>query len=210
MGVERSTLYTALKAFQSDPPPLVKDSVNPHYRSRYVSLHALLEAVLPALNRHGLVLVQPISSLGVETRIVHAESGMEVSAITPLALNGQDTPQAQGSAITYARRYGIMSMLGLVADEDDDGNAASTTQRQQTPAPEPYPAKVTTGQLTALHAAVGQLVKDHGYNQKFLRDGILETYGVTSTKELTRAQASEAIDTLKKQIAEAQAAPTPF
>lgn len=131
------TLNSALLEAQGELPKLHRGSKNPHYGNTYVSLDAILEAVLPVLNEHGLVVSQMPTYIeangsgpapALRTRITHAESG-ECVEDTMLLLAQKDDPQAQGSAITYARRYALMAMLGLVADEDDDGNRAAPRRR---------------------------------------------------------------------------------
>jgi hypothetical protein len=140
-----STLLDALASAQAEMPDLVKDSENPHFSSTFISLKGLLEQVMPVLRKHGLMLLQPpttIASTGgpaMTTQILHVESGESLTAETPLILD-KTTAQAHGSAITYLRRYMLMSLLGLVADEDDDGNAASRGTRRRTP---PKPAAAT-------------------------------------------------------------------
>lgn len=122
-----SELAKALLEFQSDAPRLQRDSINPHFRSKFISLNALMEAVLPELNKRGVVLMQlpTVVEYGpaLRTVLTHAESGESVEDVMPLQA-AKDDPQGQGSALTYARRYALMAALGLVADEDDDGNAA--------------------------------------------------------------------------------------
>lgn len=128
-----SELAKALHGFQAEAPSIQRDSLNPHFRSKYVSLETLTEQVLPVLNKHGVVLMQLPTVVGnqpaLRTVLVHAESGDSVEDVMFLMLD-KDTPQAQGSAITYARRYALMAFLGLVADEDDDGNASSGAGRK--------------------------------------------------------------------------------
>ncbi len=125
-----STIYTALLAFQADPPELVKSSSNPGFRgSKYVPLEQVVERVVPRLNSLGVVVEQtPVfigsaGQTGLRTTFTHAASDTAVSGTLPLILD-KVTPQGQGSAITYARRYALLSMLALVGDVDDDANAA--------------------------------------------------------------------------------------
>ena len=131
MPDDKTAISTALLEAQRAYPPIVADATNPHFRSNYVSLGGLIETVLPILNSNGVVLVQA-PSIGdhgpvLTTLLVHAESGEELFTSTPLYMGKQDA-QAHGSAITYARRYALMCLLGVVGDEDDDGNAAVATQ----------------------------------------------------------------------------------
>ena len=104
-----------------------KDAKNPFFKSSYASLNNVREAVMPALNESGITLLQPTTSkegkVYVETILLH-ESGEFISGDTEAVLAKVNDPQSLGSAISYARRYGLMSTLGLAA-EDDDGNSAS-------------------------------------------------------------------------------------
>ncbi len=120
-------LYKALVAFQAELTPVGKSASNPFFKSKYAPLHEVVALVNPLLAKHKLAVLQPMTELdgqpALKTIIAH-ESGEFIEEITPLFLVKND-PQAHGSAVTYARRYGLMSMLGIVADEDDDGNKAS-------------------------------------------------------------------------------------
>jgi uncharacterized protein (DUF3820 family) len=121
-------LAKALHAFQKDAPPVHLDATNPHFRNRYASLAGVVGAVRPVLNKHGLVYTQLPTLLdgvpALRTSVIHAESGDEISDVMPLTVSKADA-QGYGSALTYARRYALLSVLGLVADEDDDANGAS-------------------------------------------------------------------------------------
>jgi hypothetical protein len=129
------SIASALLAVQKAAPTVTKDASNSAFGKpiRYVSLDSLLEAILPALHAEGIVLVQsPSVSDGqpaLTTRLVHAESDEAVES-TMLLMMAKSDPQGQGSAITYARRYSLMSMLGLAGEEDDDGNRASQPRRE--------------------------------------------------------------------------------
>ena len=109
---------------------LGQDGSNPHFKSRYLTLQALIEGVRPILARHHLALLQPVTADGasvtVTTLLLHT-SGAEFSSALTLTATGPATPQALGSLISYGRRYGAGSLLGIVSDPDadDDGNAAS-------------------------------------------------------------------------------------
>ena len=105
----------------------VKDSSNPHFKSKYADLSSVIEACKPALNNAGICFIQMMApsdhgSIALTTRLLH-ESGewIESTATCPLPKND---PQGYGSANTYLRRYGLAAAVGLYQD-DDDGNAAS-------------------------------------------------------------------------------------
>ena len=109
---------------------LQQDGANTHFKSRYMTLQTLIEGVRPILARHNLALLQPVTadanSVTVTTVILHSSGAKFDSALT-LTATGPATPQALGSLISYARRYGAGSLLGIVSDPDadDDANAAS-------------------------------------------------------------------------------------
>lgn len=133
------TLAAALLAVQKGAPKIQRDSLNPHFKNKYISLDSLMPQILPLLNENGLVLTQLPSYLaGIEgpvpalrTRITHVESGETSEDIVPLLLDKENS-QGVGSAITYMRRYSLLSILGLVADVDDDGEQASRTEKKTT------------------------------------------------------------------------------
>ena len=117
-------LSAALVAFHAKMGKVSKDSVNPYFNSKYASLSTILTAVTPALTEAGLTIVQmPASANQLTTMLVHS-SGEWISSTMDLMPIKAD-PQAQGSAITYARRYAVGAFLSLNIDEDDDANAAT-------------------------------------------------------------------------------------
>ena len=123
--VAHKGLFSALAAAQAEMGPALKDATNPHFRSKYADLASVQAACLPALNAHGIAVMQPPVEIDgqryVKTVLAH-ESGEREECLVPLIVAKNDM-QGYGSAVTYARRYGLMAMAG-VAPDDDDGNAA--------------------------------------------------------------------------------------
>lgn len=117
----------AFAALQAEIRPAVKDATNPAFRSKYADLAAVWEAIKEPLKNHGFSVIQSPDfegeSMWLKTIVLH-ESGESVEGRYPLRPTKQD-PQGYGSALTYARRYSLSAMLGVVADIDDDGNEAS-------------------------------------------------------------------------------------
>ena len=130
-----SALVKAQRAFG----PALKTSTNPHFRSRYADLSACVEAVIDALNENGIFLLQKNydcnDGIMCETVFVHESGEVLECGIVHFPAVKQD-PQGYASALTYARRYSLMSACGI-APEDDDGNAGS---RRQAPAVNPLDA----------------------------------------------------------------------
>ena len=123
-------IATALLKAQKEMGTALKDSKNPFFKSNYADLNSIREACMPALNNNGIVVLQPIVNIDgknfVKTLLLH-ESGESIEGITEIVYSKQNDAQAQGSGITYARRYGLQSLVNVGA-EDDDGNAASKPQ----------------------------------------------------------------------------------
>jgi len=118
----------ALMVVQASLAPAKRDSTNPYYNSTYADLSSVWESCRVLLSKNGLCVIQgnrvgAESTLIVETLLIH-ESGQWVQSELCLPLSKND-PQGVGSAMTYGRRYGLAAIIGIVADADDDGNAAS-------------------------------------------------------------------------------------
>ena len=128
-------IATALVKAQRDFAPALKQSVNPHFRSKYANLGDCIDAVIDALNNNGIALVQRTldcdNGVAVETMFVH-ESGETMSGGVLHVPAAKQDPQGYGSALTYARRYSLMAACGI-APEDDDANAASKTRPSHLP-----------------------------------------------------------------------------
>jgi len=146
----------ALVKAQSEMGNAIKDSANPFFKSKYADLNAIREACMPALSKHGIALLQPTVSIDgknyVETILMH-ESGQWISGLTEILFTKQNDAQAQGSGITYARRYGMQSFVNIGAD-DDDGNTASVQPKQQPtqPTKKPYLERGTANFTAVINA----------------------------------------------------------
>jgi hypothetical protein len=118
-------LDEALLKARGEMPKLIKDSSNPHFKNSYLSLEGLLEAVTPTLQANKLLISTGIQVIGdkwaIVTCLTHKGGGFRQS-LFPLT---DPAPQKAGSAITYAQRYQVASLLCLASEEDDDGNKAS-------------------------------------------------------------------------------------
>ncbi|MBU2738707.1 ERF family protein [Acidithiobacillus concretivorus] len=136
--MENQKLFAALLAAQKSFTAVRKDGKNPMFKSQYATLDSVLDAVRQPLLDAGILLMQPPVDTGerlekpcatVKTTLIHAESGESMEVVTSIPLAKNDA-QGYGSAVTYARRYALMGLLGI-APEDDDGNAASSGNARQ-------------------------------------------------------------------------------
>lgn len=180
-----SELTKALVKVQANIKPAVKDANNPFFKSSYADLNSIWDSCRDLLTSNGLAVIQttaPVeNAVVVETVLAHT-SGEWISGELFLPLTKQDA-QGVGSAITYGRRYGLAAIVGIVADVDDDGNAASKNGNGKVELAHP-------GQITAIQkmcAAKGLEIKDF----------ILASYpDVKASADLTKAQAQELITKL--------------
>ncbi len=126
-----TALAKALLAVQKQLQPAFKDAANPFTKSNYATLNSVMEACRDALQTNGIWMTQlPMPTpehlgaghLALQTKFTHASSGQWQASLTIVPLPKND-PQGMGSAMTYARRYALTAMLGIVT-EDDDGEGA--------------------------------------------------------------------------------------
>lgn len=143
-------LFEALIAFQAEVPAIKKDSTNPFFKSKYASLDTIVETIKPLMKKHGLGFMQfPAGENELKTVIIH-KSGEALSDSCKLELV-KNTPQDQGSAITYMRRYALSAALGLVTEDDTDGEMGQHTPKPQkaqpaaAAAPQEAPQTATSG-----------------------------------------------------------------
>lgn len=121
-------IYVAFWAAQQKMPKAVKNSTNPYHKSRYADLNSVQDAVMPALTEEGIMVIQ--SGIYIDgknylrTTLRHVESGTEINSDIEIIMLPGSNPQHLGSSITYVRRYGLQSICGIGA-EDDDANAAA-------------------------------------------------------------------------------------
>ena len=117
-------MFNALKKLQDELKPVKKDATNPYFNSDYATLAAIWESIQPILSKNGFIVNQPVRGHEVVTILVH-ESGGHLESNFPIISKTENNPQDFGSAITYARRYALSSLLGIVTEDDDDANAGS-------------------------------------------------------------------------------------
>lgn len=124
------SIYKKLFEAKKEIGKISKDSNNPFYKSKYFDINQLLEHVEPILQKHDLLVLQPILENKVRTIIVDVnnEENSKDNVYSELDLTNQTDPQKRGSEITYYRRYTLASLLGLQSEDDD----ANKTVKQPT------------------------------------------------------------------------------
>lgn len=164
--MERSETSTkvmcALVAAQAAFDTVKKDAVNPHLKNQYSTLSSVFTSIRPALREARLAIVQEASEEGGKIRLITTiihESGewLSSSSLFPLVgIGGKElNPQVAGSAITYAKRYALMAMLGLAhwADDDDGHGASQPRVPQRHVAPQQYSAPQAAHEPAELSSA---------------------------------------------------------
>ena len=130
------------------------DMVNPHFRNKYASLAAVRDAVIPVLAKHGIALIQDLTSfdgqVGVMTHLLHS-SGQSLRFGPLLLPVTKADAQGYGSASTYARRYALMSIAGVVGEPDDDANSAAGKPGDAQPLPPPAGFDAWWDDMVAAH-----------------------------------------------------------
>jgi len=202
-------LYTALVKAQGMIKNAVKDSTNPHYKSKYADLESVWDAIREALQKNNLAVLQltDIDASGAPvlvTRVIHT-SGEHIEGRYPLVCKDPTDAQKLGSSTSYARRYSLSAMLGVI-QPDDDGNAAAGHTIAQTSAPSPAKpmsapttAKPAGNAMVDLFAAhrleypkavedlVGKAVKDWSENDKTTaREAIKKLQAGTPWSQITK------------------------
>lgn len=182
-----ATLASALVKALSEIEGVTKDKSNPHFKSKYVDLSGVLDAVRPVFARHDLAVTQETAlcenGVIVETVVLHSSGDERRFGQLHVPANKQDA-QGFGSALTYAKRYSLMTAFGVPA-EDDDGNAAVKAG--------PHGVDATVAPITdAQRDLIATLAPAAG---KSLQE-ICDAYKVDSIKELTAKQAEGTIKRL--------------
>lgn len=202
-----ASIAKALAAFQQDVTQPKKSAKNPHFKSTYVPLDNVVESIAETAPKHGLSYIQTTvtenDKAGVQTLLMH-ESG-EWIEFEPLLLPiGQKaTPQAVGSAITYARRYSLSSVFGLASEVDDDANGANDNAAKN---PTPKAVMATKAELETLNKLVDILAGLHAVS----REKVLEKVKWDGTSAMEQSGAvgrknalNDWIENAKKEAAEA-------
>jgi hypothetical protein len=187
MSTTVESLFPALIKAQSQLKNAIKSAENPHFKSKYADLGAVWDAAKEALSTNNLAALQDAvcdeNGLAVNTRIIHS-SGEWIDFASPTIPLDKRSAHGIGSALTYGRRYSLSTALGIVADVDDDGNAA-VSDAQET-------ACITEDQADKLFA----LMKESKAN----KSAFLKYLGVEFLDKIPAAKYNQAVQALSAKI----------
>lgn len=187
-SIEIKDIVAALAKAQSVMKPAVFNRVNPHFKSRYADFSSCMEACRIPLSENGIAIIQYCETsngkLNLVTMLAHT-SGQWMKSEFPLISSKMDS-QGIGSAMTYAKRYSLCGMVGIVADEDgdDDGEAAvgrNESSKQNELKKNVVKQKLDDKQIQTLQSLDNQLDKECKDKIKFWQES---TYGTSSLKDL--------------------------
>jgi len=214
-----AALAKGLSSAQKDFPPIPRTCDNPYFKSKYADLATIIEKTKDTLSKNGLSVTQLVMGDKIYTILMHESGEWVRSEINIKAIKSD--PQAQGSAITYARRYAVSAILNVASEDDDDANAHSQSKAQTAPPPptkqqveppniEPPPPEPPQEQIPtslcslsrARNRIIKQVMEEHENNEQAARTFVLVNTGKASSKELT----IENIKTLEIALAALKAA----
>lgn len=209
--IQLITLPEKLLSIQRKISKIKKSSTNPHFRSKYADLNEVLDVCKEALNEEGLVIAQSPGkdSFGqyVETSIINPGDAQVLSGKVYFS-GAEDNMQKVGAAITYARRFGLISLLALESEDDDGETAVGRGQEAprkvvQTEAKPPVAAKNPIPAQTKSSLTRDELNRTIRSTAKVAIDRKLTTMEKvkelipTQTEDLTDDQANAVFATLK-------------
>lgn len=202
---EIGSLAKAMGLFRSKVEQPAKDANNPFFKSKYVTLEGVIKSVDTAIIDTGLTWYQePVSDnnkIGVATHIFH-ESGewlaFEPFYVTPTKVD----PQAQGSALTYAKRYSLAAAFGISSDIDDDGNGASSNDKPNTN--NQTGSIISPKQIGMVKNLFNQFATLTKADVKKVSEFALSHYKITKLENATSSQASALIKYMQVQISKKQ------
>lgn len=172
ISVDKGDVYRALFNFQSDNltlPRNGKGSVNGKTYS-YVTLDDLINGIRPSLERNGLVFTQAVYGDKLITALVHAPSGTRLTPDSEIMLGKPTHMQDYGSRVTYARRYSLMALLGISAEEDiDAAGSKEVPAAAPVEVPQHSPSESITPSQSITPTPSGPTGPETGFSPSYLK-----------------------------------------
>lgn len=189
-SAEIKDLVGSLAKAQGVMRPAVFNKINPHFRSRYADFSSCMDACRVPLSENGIAVIQYCETidtkLNLVTMLAHT-SGQWMKSEFPLITSKMDS-QGIGSAMTYAKRYSLCGMVGIVADEDSDDDAETAVGRgkNESPKPQAKPQKIGSSQVSMIKKLEEKLDDEtkrkiydwmkNSYNIQSIEDVIVENF----------------------------------
>ena len=186
-------LSKALAKFQEEVKQPLKDKNNPFFKSKYVPLENVVEAITDVAPKNGLSFVQwalndENGRVGVATMLMH-ESG-EFIEFDPVHMKAdKETAQGAGALISYLKRYSLSAVFGITSDQDDDGNSASGNKVAKSA------TQAEIGNLKKEIIAFSKLMTEQGKDVK--PEQVEQTLNITDYTKLNSEDVKEAVNKIK-------------
>ena len=182
--MSETTLIQALASAQAEMKNAPFDKENPHFKSKFASLTSIRNTALPVLTKHGIAVTQPGVQLDSGTwviRTILSKGEERMEGDTPIIAD-KGNAQAFGSAMTYAKRYGLSAMVCIASDEDDDGNEATKSP--------PNHEYISIDQVKEINSEIDRLGAD--------RKKFLQHFKVADISQLSAMQYLKAMNMLEE------------
>jgi len=193
MNNQQEGLYTALSKLQGEMQFAKAESSNPFFKSKYADLATIIKTARPHLAKHGLCVIQTLSTNGdkmyLHTRLGHS-SGQSIESVVPITPVKNDI-QSIGSYITYMRRYSYSCIVGIATGEgDDDGETVMVEER-----------KKPTVQLIApehAHEIIKNLIDCSDDHKQTIKNYIKQSYNADDVYSVPEAAYMKILNTVLK------------
>lgn len=188
----------ALNTFRTAVKQPAKSASNPFFKSKYVALEGVVDAIDTALKDTGISYIQEATSEGnqvsVTTMLLHGSG--EWIELAPLTLPvSKNDAQAFGSAETYARRYSLSAAFGITSDLDDDGNAATANAPKQQPTkPKRATTQVRKQTINELAESIGKII---GADKSQVLVEVYKNHGIESNEEIKNMTVATQLGVMK-------------
>lgn len=212
-----SELFDGLSKFRANVIQPIKSAENPFFKSKYVDMDGVVNAVDKGCKGTGIAWFQEVqageSVVEVKTVVTHADGGYIILGPVSMPVGGKKDAQAVGSATTYAKRYALAAAFGISSDVDDDANvnqpasgharpAPTRTKPAAKPTPKPTAKKALSDNFRAAlmaYCKINNTPTNDAY--KKMETEMLTQNGATDLATATNEQLSDAVATVKALIA---------
>lgn len=205
-------LAAALSKAQGEMQAAIKDKINPFFKSAYADLGSIWDAARPVLSKYGLCIMQTteISTEGsriiMVTTLAHT-SGQWMKSYLPLNPSKNDS-QGVGAALTYLRRYSLSAIVGVVCDDDDDGETSvgrgksqqgyqTSVQNNQTQEKSTLNERIGKAEVIALTTLINTLDEE---SIKCFLDWIKKSFNAASLQDIPKSCFDKCIVSLNAKI----------
>jgi len=194
-SAELNLIIKALSDANTEISNPINNAINPHFKNRYATLDSILTHIRPILTKHGIVMIQNVSTddrfVSIETGLYHISGQYIISDKLQMSVE-KATAQGQGSGITYGRRYQLSAFLNIASEDDDDANHVSQEPKKESKKEKEH------GNQKAILEIIGKAKTIKNL------DDLIQQRTIKSWTEAELKEQNELIDKIRAFITEAQ------